>query len=121
MAIDTYSVQLSVALLEGSTTKLPSPGAAVTGDVVEAHGGLPFLVAGGATERIRLGTLTDPAAIAIYGDEGIRVRIEEDGSWIPANPFAFLWAVVNSMSVSEVWVNNQDNEEHQVTIIAVES
>lgn len=121
MAIDTYSVQLVYNLLEGSTVKLPSPGTAVTGDVVEANGGLPFLVPGDTTVNIKLGTLTDPAAIGVYGDKGVQVQIEENGSWLPANPFAFVGAVVNSMAVSEVWVRNTDNQEHQVTIIAVES
>jgi len=122
MAINSSSVQLIATLLDGSTTVLPTPGAAVTIPILEAFGGMPQRIPGGTSLlNIKLGTMNRTKWLAIYGNEGITFRFEETGSDIPADPFAFLANnVVAGANVSEIWISNDDAEEHTVTILAGE-
>ena len=122
MAINSSSVQLIATLLDGSTTVLPTPGEAVTISILEAFGGLPQRIPGGTSLlNIKLGTLNRTKWLAIYGDEGITYRFEENGSDIPADPFSFLANnVVAGANVSEIWISNGATEEHIVTIVAGE-
>ena len=64
-SINAYSAQLTLSLLEDTTTVLTSPGSAETGTVGEAFGGFPQKVAGSASDvNIKLGSLTDPLILA---------------------------------------------------------
>ena len=122
MAVDGYSVQLICSFLDGSSVYLPTQGEAVTGDLVEGHSGLPMRIPGGGDiVNIKLSSITDPAWVAVWGDEDVQVRIVEDGTWLGTNPFAFVGAMVGGLGISEVWIRNNDNEEHAVTIYAAES
>ena len=121
MAINAYSIQLITTLLDGSTTQIPSPGSAETGSVLEVFGGFPMRIPGGASDtNIKLGLLTDPIWLAVFGDEGINFKILEDGTALEANPFAFVADVVDGLGISELWVSNDDAEEHIVYILAAE-
>jgi len=122
MAVNSSSVQLITVLLDGTTTVLPTPGEAVTIPILEAFGGLPQRIAGGESLlNIKLGTLNRVKWLGVFGDEGITIRIEENGSDIPAHPFMFLAAnVVAGAGISELWISNSDSEEHAITIIAGE-
>jgi hypothetical protein len=121
-SINSSSIQLIAALLDGTTTVMPTPGEAVTVPVQEAFGGLPQRIPGGTSlQNIKLGTLNRVKWIAVYGDVGIKFRTTETGSDIQAHPFAFLANNVTAgIGISEVWVSNDDNEEHTVTILAAE-
>jgi hypothetical protein len=122
MTINNSSVQLVAALLDGTTTVMPTPGEAETIPVQEAFGGLPQRIPGDTLlQNIKLGTLSRVKWLALYGDEGITFRFEETGSDIPAHPFAFLANnVVAGAGISEIWVSNNDNEEHTITVLAAE-
>ena len=72
MAINNASVQLIFALLEDSTTVVPTPGSAVTVPVLEAFGGMPQRIPGGTSLlNIKLGTLSLCKLLGVWGDEGI--------------------------------------------------
>ncbi|MCK5644740.1 MAG: hypothetical protein KAJ19_28330 [Gammaproteobacteria bacterium] len=119
MAINAYSIQLITTLLDGSTTQIPSPGSASTGSVLEVFGGFPMRIPGGTSDQnIKLGLLSDPLWLAVYGDEGISFQIFEDGTALEANPMAFVADVADGLGISEIWVSNSDAEEHIVYILA---
>lgn len=121
MAINAYSIQLITTLLDGTTTQLPSPGSAETGVVGEAFGGLPMKIAGDATDQnIKLGMLSDPKWLAVYGDRGVSVKIAENGTAIPANPMMFVCDTDDELGISEIWVTNSQPDEKSITILAVE-
>lgn len=121
MAINAYSIQLVTTLLDGSTTQIPSPGSASTGTVLEVFGGFPMRIPGSTSDQnIKLGLLTDPKWLAVFGDEGVSFRILEGGTPLEANPFAFVADVEDGLGISEVWVSNSDAEEHVVYILASE-
>ena len=93
MAINAYSIQLITTLLDGSTTQIPSPGSASTGSVLEVFGGFPMRIPGGTSDQnIKLGLLSDPLWLAVYGDEGISFQILESSLtgkisfWLAYNP-----------------------------------
>jgi len=122
MAIDGYSVQLLCNFLDGASVVLPTAGTAITGDVVEGHGGFPMRIPGGGDiVNVKLGTITDASWLAVWGDEDVQVRVAEDGTWLGSNPFAFIGAMIAGLGISEIWIRNNDNEEHGVTIYAAES
>jgi len=121
MAINAYSIQLVTTLLDGSTTQIPSPGSAETGSVLEVFGGFPMRLPGGASDtNIKLGLLTDPLWLAVFGDVGISFKIVEGGTALEANPFGFVADVEDGLGISEVWLSNSDAEEHVVYILASE-
>lgn len=121
MAINAYSIQLITTLLDGSTTQVPSPGTAQTGSVLEAYGGLPVRIAGGSSDtNVKLGLLSDPLWLAVYGDEGISFKVAESGTDLQANPFGFVANVEDGLGISEIWLSNADAEEHIVYIVAAE-
>jgi hypothetical protein len=121
MAIDAYSVQVISTLLEGSTTRLTSPGSASTGSVLEAFGGVPMRVPAGASDtNVKLGLLSDPIFLAVYGDTGISFKIASGGTSLKADPFAFLADEEDGLGISEIWVSNSDSEEHTIYIVAAE-
>ena len=121
MAIDGYSVQVSSSLLDGTTTALTSPGAASTGDVGEAFGGFPFKLAASASAvNLKLGTLTDPKWLAVYGEAGVSFQIASGGQAIRANPFAFLADVTDGLGISEIWLSNSEASEVSVQVLAAE-
>ena len=121
MAIDAYSIQVISTLLEGTASRVTSPGDASTGSVLEAFGGMPMRVAAGASDvNIKLGTLTDPIFLAVYGDTGISFAISNGGDALHADPFAFLADEEDGLGISEIWLTNSDSEEHTIYIVAAE-
>jgi len=122
MAVNAANIQLIMALLEDSTTLMASPGAAEVISVTEVFGGFPQRVPAGASlTNVKLGMLTRVKFLAVWGDEGISFRYEENGSDVPAHPFAFLATNTTAgMGVSEIWISNSDQEEHPITILAAE-
>jgi hypothetical protein len=121
MPVDSYSVQLIASLLDGATTIVPTPGTAQTGSVLEAFGGLPQRVGAGVSDlNIKLGTLTNPLWLAIWGAEGITFNTTLTGSEIDADPFAFLADETNGLGISEIWVSNSSGQEQSITILAAE-
>lgn len=121
MAINAYSIQLITTLLDGTTTQVPSPGIAQTGTVLEAYGGLPVRLPGGASDtNIKLGLLSDPLWLAVFGDEGVSFKIADGGTALEANPFAFIADVEDGLGISEIWLTNADAEEHIIYIVAAE-
>ena len=122
MAIDGYSVQLTCYFLDGTSTAVVSPGEALAGDVVEGLGGFPTRIPGGGEiVNMKLGTITDAAWVAVWGDHQVQVRFAADGDWAGANPFFFIGQTLGGLSISEIWLRNMDNEEHVVTVYAAES
>jgi hypothetical protein len=120
-SIDSYSAQLSVSLLDGVTTSLSTPGSAQSGTVNEAAGGLPHKIAASATDvNVKLGSLTDPVLLALWGDEGVSFKISSGGEAIAAYPFACLADLSNGLGISEIWVSNGVASEQNYTYIAVE-
>lgn len=118
---NAYSIQLITTLLEDSATVLSSPGSEGTGSLSEAFGGLPNTLAGGASDvNLKLGMLTDPKWLAIFGDDGITFKISNGGDAISASPFAFLADVQDGLGISEIWLSNDDAEAHEVTVLAAE-
>lgn len=121
MAINAYSIQLITTLLDGTVTQVPSPGSAQTGTVLEAYGGLPVRLPGLASDtNIKLGLLSDPLWLAVFGDEGVSFKIASGGTAIEANPFAFIADVEDGLGISEIWLTNTDAEEHVIYIMATE-
>jgi hypothetical protein len=121
MAIDAYSIQVISTLLEGTTSRMTSPGAESTGSVLEAFGGVPMRVPAGASDtNVKLGLLTDPIFLAVYGDKGISFTISSGGDALRADPFAFLADDEDGLGISEIWVSNSDSEEHTIYIVAAE-
>lgn len=122
MAVDTYSIRVLASLLDGTTTYLSDDtAAATTGNLTEAHGGLPMLVAGLASDvNVKLGTLTDPKFLKVSGSVGVSIKIASGGTAISANPWAFLSEVTNGLGISEIWISNSDPSEATVTILAGE-
>lgn len=119
--IDSYSAQLSVSLLDGVTTSLSTPGSAETGTVNEAAGGLPHKIAASDTDvNVKLGTLTDPVLLAVWGGQGVSFKIASGGDAIAAYPFACLADVQDGLNISEIWVSNSTSSEQDYTYIAIE-
>jgi len=119
--VNAFSAQLVTTLLEGTTTVLTSPGSEETGTVLEVFGGFPQRIAGSASAvNLKLGMLTNPLWLAIYGDEGISFQISSGGDALEANPFAFLADTDNGLGISEIWVTNSEPGEKSVTILAAE-
>lgn len=119
--VNAFSAQLITTLLEDSTTVLTSPGAAETGTVLEVFGGFPQRIAGSASDvNIKLGTLTSPLWLAVYGTTGVSFTISNGGDAIEANPFAFISDVDAGLGISEIWVSNSSAGEVGVTILAAE-
>lgn len=119
--IDSYSAQLSVSLLDGVTTALSTPGSAETGSVNEAAGGMPHKIAANDTDvNVKLGTLTDPVILAVWGDIGMSFKISSGGDAIAAYPFACLADIENGLGISEIWVSNSTASEQDYTYIAIE-
>lgn len=119
--VNAFSAQLVTTLLEGSTTILTSPGDEETGSVLEVFGGFPQRLAGLASAiNLKLGTLTNPLWLAIYGAEGISFQISSGGDAIEANPFAFIADVDAGLGISEIWLSNSSAGEVAVTILAAE-
>lgn len=121
MAIDGYSVRLQTSLLEGSSTALTSPDPGEqTGDISEVFGGFPMKLAASASDtNIKLGQLTDPIYLAVYGSTGVSFKTASGGTSLSASPFAIL-ADDTGLGVSEIWVSNSDAQEASVTILAIE-
>lgn len=119
--IDSYSAQLSVSLLDGVTTSLATPGSEETGTVNEAAGGLPHKIGASETDvNVKLGTLTDPVLLAVWGDEGVSFKIASGGDALAAYPFACLADVANGLGISEIWVSNSVPSEQDYTYLAIE-
>lgn len=120
-SIDTYNAELTLTLLESVTTVMATPGEEESGTVNEVAGGLPHKIDGDDTDvNIKLGTLTDPVILALWGGEGVSFKIASDGSAIAAYPFACLCDVENGLSISEIWVSNGTSSEQTYTYLAVE-
>ena len=121
MAINNSSVQLIAAILDGNTVVMPTPGEAVEIPVLEMFNGYQKLAGGASLVNIKLGSLNRVKWLAVYGDVGVKIRTTETGSDLEADPFLFLANnVVAGMGISEVWVSNDDSEEHDVRILAAE-
>jgi len=122
MAVDGIALQLLTTLMEGSTTYMSSPGSEVVASLLESFGGLPQRIPGGTSDlNLKLGTLAITKGIAVYGDEGISFKISAAGDALPAHPFAYLGNnVAAGMGISEIWVSNSDQEEHQIVVVAWE-
>jgi len=122
MSINAFSVQVTAALLDGSTTQLPTPGSAETGTVTEAFGGLPMRIPGGASDQaVYLGSLSNPKWLAVYGGDDISFRLVSGGTVIKANPFAFVADVDNGLgSISMIYVTNAGAAEAEFTVLAAE-
>lgn len=120
---NAYSVQLAASLLEDTTTVLtPGPSSASTGSITEGFGGLPQRIAGLASDvNVKLGTLTAPVFLAIWGSAGVSVKIAEGGTAIGADPFAFIANADAGLGISEVWLSNSNAAEATVTILAAEA
>jgi hypothetical protein len=119
--VNAFNAQLTATLLEDSTTVLTSPGSEETGAVEEVHGGLPQLVAGSATDvNIKLGGLSDPKMLLVWGDDGISFKIASDGDSLNANPFAALCEIQSGLGISEIWVSNSEADEKSITVMAIE-
>ena len=119
--INAYNAQLTLSLLEDSTTALTSPGAEDSGTVTEAAGGFPQKIAGGASDvNVKLGSLTDPLILCVWGAEGVSFKISESGDAIAAYPFACLSDTATGLGISEIWVSNSDEAEQSYTFLAVE-
>jgi hypothetical protein len=120
-AVNAYSTQLTLSLLEDTTTVLSSPGSEETGSVGEAYGGLPSKIdAGASDENVKLGALTDPLVLAVWGEQGVSFKIASDGDAIAAYPFACLSNVADGLGISEIWVSNSEDSEKSYTVLAVE-
>lgn len=116
-----FSVQLITTLLEDTATILPTPGSEGTGTVVEAFGGFPQRIAGEASDvNIKLGTLTSPLWLAVFGAKGISFKIASDGTDLEANPFAFIADTDAGLGISEIWVSNSEAAEIPITILCAE-
>lgn len=121
MSVTGYAVRVMASLLDGSDTHLADDSAEQTGDVLEAHGGLPMKIPGSTTDlNIKLGTITQPKFLKVAGDQGVSFKIAEGGTAISANPWAFLADLDDGMQISEVWITNSEPDEKEVTILAVE-
>jgi hypothetical protein len=122
MAVDTFSIRVQASLLDGSTTFLSDEStAAVTGAVTEGHGGLPMSIPPTTTDlNIKLGTLSDPKFLKVKGVQGVSIKIAENGTSIPANPWAFLSDVDDGLGISEIWVSNSEAQAASVIIVAAE-
>ena len=121
MGINAYSIQVITTLLDGSSVVLPSPGAEHTGGVIEAFGGMPQRIPGETTDmNLKLGTLTSPKWLAIFGAPGISIKTELTGTPMRANPFAFVADESEELGISEIWVTNSDPTERSITILAAE-
>lgn len=120
--VNSYSIQLLTSLLASGSTFVSNPGdSATTGDVVEAFGGLPQRIAAGAADvNIKLGTLTNPLWLAVFGAEGVTFKIANGGTALDASPFGFVADIQNGLGISEIWVSNSHSAQQTVTIMAAE-
>jgi hypothetical protein len=100
---------------------MSSPGSEQTGSVTEAFGGFPSLAAASASDvNVKLGTLSDPKVLCIWGEQGISFKIASDGDSIAAYPFACICDLANGLGISEIWVSNGEDSEKSYTIVAFE-
>ncbi len=122
MALNAYSILLTTAFLDGSTTVIASPiSTAATGVVGESFIGMPLRVAGSASAvNVKLNTLTNPLWLAVYAEAGISFQISSGGDAIEANPFAFISDVTSGLGISEIWLTNSEAGEIAVTVLAGE-
>lgn len=119
--IDTYNAQLSVSLLEGVTTVMSTPGSQESGDAEEVSGGMPHKIGASETDvNIKLGTLTDPVLLAVWGTIGVSFKINATGDAIGAYPFACLTDIENGLGIDEIWVSNSTASEQTYTYLAIE-
>ena len=119
--VDTYNAQLSVSLLDGVTTVVSTPGSTSSGSVGESNGGFPQKIAASDTDvNVKLGSLTDPVLLALWGDQGVSFKISEGGESIAAYPFACLCDLENGLNISEIWVSNGTASEQTYTYMAIE-
>lgn len=118
-----YSLQLVAALLQDSSTFLsPGPSSASTGTITQGFY-LPLRLAAGASNtNVKLGTLTNPKFLAVFGGQGVSFKIISTGdNGRGANPFGFLSDVDDGIGdVSQIWLSNSDSEAHEVEILAGE-
>lgn len=121
MPVTNVNSQIVVTLLDGSTTYMQVD-EELNIAAQESFGGTPMRLPGGTSLlNMKLGLLSGVKKLLVVGDVGVSFRYEETGSDIPAHPFAYLANVVTGgMGVSELWLSNSDNEEHIVTVMAVE-
>jgi hypothetical protein len=120
-SVDTYNATLSISLLDGSTTAMSSPGSAQSGSVGEAFASFPRKIAGGVSElNVKLGSVTNPLILGVWGQKGLSFKIEQSGSAIAAYPFACLSDIDSGLGISEIWVTNTEATEKTLNIVAVE-
>lgn len=121
MAIDSYSLQLIASLLDGTSTALNPGAAASTGSILEATGGTPYRITGLATDvNIKLGTLTNPLFLVVWGDTGISVKIANGGTAMAASPFFAVCNQDTGLGISEIWVSNSEAAEKTYILLAGE-
>lgn len=119
-SINSYSAQLTLSLLEDSSTVIGSPGDEDTGTVTESFHAICTVASSASDVNVKLGQLTDPLFLAAWGDQGISFKISSAGDAIAAYPFACLSDTNNGLGVSEIWVSNSEAEAKSCTIVAVE-
>lgn len=118
--INAYSAQLTLSLLEDSSTVFSSPGSEQTGSVTE-HVVISQNVAGPASDvNVKLGGLTDPKILAAWGEEGLSFKTAIAGSVIAAYPIACMSDLTDGLGISEVWVSNSEGTAKSLTIVAFE-
>lgn len=119
--INKIQAQLTGALLEDSTTVLTTPGSSQTQAVGEVFGGNPSKIGANASDtNIKLGTLSNPLMLLVWGDAGISFKIASDGDKLNAHPFASLTDIQDGLGISEIWASNSADSESTITILAVE-
>jgi len=119
--INAYSAELTLSLLEDSSTVLTSPGSEETGTVTESFVTMPGSLAASASDvNIKLGALTDPLMLCIWGDDGVSFKVSSAGDSIAAYPFACLSDITNGLGISEIWLSNAESSSKSYTLVAIE-
>lgn len=115
-----FTLQVIATLTDGASTEREK---SITSSVVtvETFWAEARIAAAASNVQLQLNLLTDPAVLLVFGGEGVWATTTLDGDKVYCDPVGVLTRVTgDGLSLSSVYLGNDDNSEKAVTIIAVE-
>ncbi|HUW96435.1 MAG TPA: hypothetical protein VMW58_11670 [Anaerolineae bacterium] len=117
----TYSVGLTTAILDGSST-VRTDTTTGTGTIAESFWAEVSVPAGASDTVLKLNLLTDPDVLIILGAEGISFKLDSTGTdAISADPIAVISNDADGLGIDEILLSNSDSAPHTITIVAFET